>query len=110
MQVTLMQPSQPIADVSISGTNITVAGISIDCAARQRDVATMIEVRNNAGTPGEGGDGAYLAQIEIPARRYETITIPDEPGENGETGQSSEVREPVPLDPDAVVVTLWPII
>lgn len=104
MQINLKQDGQPVADFSVSGTNVTVAGVAIDCAARQQDVAVTVEVRQNLGGPSEGGNGAYLAQIEIPARRYETNTIPAE----GEDEQPTEVSEPLPLDPNAVVVTLWP--
>jgi hypothetical protein len=105
MQINLKQDGQPVADFSVSGANVTIAGVAIDCAARQQDIAVTVEVRQNLGGPSEGGNGAYLAQIEIPARRYETnTTIPAE----GEDEQPTEVSEPLPLDPNAVVVTLWP--
>lgn len=104
MQINLKQDGQPVADFSVSGANVTVAGVAIDCAARQQDITVTVEVRQNLGGPSEGGNGAYLAQIEIPARRYETNTIPAE----GEDEQPTEVSEPLPLDPNAVVVTLWP--
>ncbi len=104
MQINLMQPGQPVADFAVSGAVVSVAGVPVDCAASQQDVAVVIEIRSNDGIAGVGGDGAYLAQIEIPARRYETTTIPAE----GEGEQDTEVRSPLPLDPDAVVVTLWP--
>jgi len=102
MQINLKQPGQPVADFAVSGAIVTVAGVAIDCAARQQDTAAVIEIRDNAGAPGEGGSGAYLAQIEIPARRFETSAIPDD-------GIGDEApAEPLPLDPNAVVVTLWP--
>jgi len=104
MQIILKQDGQPVADFLVSGANVTVAGVAIDCAERQQDIAVSVEVRQNIGGPSEGGNGAYLAQIEIPARRYETVTVPAE----GEDEQPTELREPLPLDPNAVVVTLWP--
>lgn len=104
MQIILKQDGQPVADFSVSGANVTVAGVAIDCAERQQDIAVSVEVRQNIGGPSEGGNGAYLAQIEIPARRYETVTVPAE----GEDEQPTELREPLPLDPNAIVVTLWP--
>ena len=106
MQIILKQDGQPVADFSVSGANVTVAGVAIDCAERQQDIAVTVEVRQNIGGPSEGGNGAYLAQIEIPARCYETVIVPAE-GE-GEDEQPTELREPLPLDPNAVVVTLWP--
>lgn len=105
MQIILKSPGQPVADFAISGTDVTVSGVHIDCADRQRDVLVTIEVRLNADGPGEGGNGAYLAQIEIPAKRYESVSVPAEDGE-GET----EIREALPLDHNAVVVTLWPTV
>jgi hypothetical protein len=104
MQINLKQPGQPVADFAVAGAIVTVSGVSIDCAARQQDIAVTVEIRNNGGMPGEGGDGAYLAQIEIPARRYEAATIPAE----DEDEQPTVMSEPQPLDPHAVVVTLWP--
>lgn len=105
MQIQLMEPGQPVSDFSISGSVVTVGDVSIDCAARERDTAVMIEIRDNAGTITEGGDGAYVAQIQIPARRYETQIVDPAPGDEG---GPSEVAEPVELDPNAVTVTLWP--
>lgn len=102
MQIKLISDGQGVADFSIAGAVITVSGVTIDCADRQSDTIEYIEIRSNGGTVSEGGDGAYLAQIEIPARRYETVMQPDE--EN--TPQPIDV--PIALDPDAVVVTLWP--
>ena len=104
MQIILKQDGQPVADFAVSGTNVTVSGVAIDCAERQQDVSVTVEIRQNINGPSEGGNGAFLAQIEIPARRYETVAVPAE----GEDEQPTEMREPLPLDPNAVVVTLWP--
>lgn len=102
-QIILKQPGQPVADFAVASTTITVAGVTVDCKARQLDVDVAIEIRRNANGPGEGGDGAYLAQISIPARRYADVTGSSE----GET-QFHPMQEPVPIDPNAVQVTLWP--
>lgn len=105
MQIQLMEPGQPVSDFSISEAVVTVGAVSIDCAARERDTAVMIEIRDNAGVIAEGGDGAYVAQIQIPARRYESTIVDPGPGDEG---GPSEVASPIPLDPNAVTVTLWP--
>lgn len=106
-QIILKQPGQPVADFAVVGTTVTVAGISVDCAARQLDVAVAVEIRRNTNGPSEGGNGAYLAQISIPARRY--ILVKAGSAENESViGQASSMQEPVPLDPNAVQVTLWP--
>lgn len=102
MQIHLKQPGQPVADFSIVGAEVTVSGITINCLDRQEDSSVIIEIRKNAGGAGEGGDGAYLAQIEIPARQY--IEIP------GDTEEEQMTREAVPLDPHAISVTLWPTV
>lgn len=102
-QIILKQPSQNSADFAVTGAVITVAGVVIDCEAREADASQTIEIRLHDGVAQEGGEGALLAQIEIPARRYE-----DEEGPVGEDGQPTLVRNPLPLDPNRVIVTLWP--
>lgn len=102
-QIHLKQPGQPVADFSFSGSVVAVAGVEIDCADRQGDTAVTVEIRANADGHGEGGSGAYLAQIAIPARLYI-----DMPGEDDKDGKPTIVRELVALDPNAVSVTLWP--
>ncbi|MDO8031917.1 hypothetical protein O3297_00685 [Janthinobacterium sp. SUN128] len=75
-QIVLKQPGQPVAEFAFTGAIVTVAGVVIDCAARQLDTDVAIEIRNNRGDPGEGGNGAYLAQISIPARRFMAMARP----------------------------------
>ena len=106
-QIILKQAGQPVADFSFAEGVVTVAGVVIDCAARQQDSAVLIEVRSGNSGAVEGGSGAYLAQIAIPARRYITVQ-PATPVVAGSMGQSGATRESVPLDPNAVQVTLWP--
>ena len=105
-QINLKQPGQPVADFSVSGTIVTVSGVTINCAGRQTDIAVTVQVRTNHASPGEGamegGSGAYLAQIEIPARRYTDIDGKDK------DGKPEITQSPVPLDPNAISITLWP--
>ncbi|MCO7215996.1 hypothetical protein [Halomonas sp. OfavH-34-E] len=104
-QIKLKQPQQPVAEFSVSGTTVTVGGVAVDCAARQADSSTVVEVRRNNGVAEEGGTGAYLAHIEIPARTYHEEQAA-ESGAEGEEPGTIQVADP--LDPDAVVITLWP--
>lgn len=104
MKINLKQAGQPVADFAVSGALVTIAGVVIDTASRESDIAVVVEVRENADGPGEGGNGAYLAQIEIPARRYVTHHVPGDTEDEPPT----ETREPAEFDPDSVVVTLWP--
>lgn len=101
-QINLKQPGQPVADFSVSGSSVTVAGVTIDCEARQLDTAVTVEIRANKTGPGESGNGAYLAQIEIPARRYVDVEGKDK------DGKPEITQAPVPLDPNAISITLWP--
>ena len=103
-QINLKQPGQPVADFSVNGSFVTVAGVTIDCAARQLDSSVTVEIRSSASGIHEAGDGAYLAQIEIPARRYTEVE------EIGEDEKPTILREAVALDPNAVSITLWPAI
>ncbi|MCF7995216.1 MAG: hypothetical protein K9L88_10295 [Chromatiaceae bacterium] len=99
----LRQPGQPVANFSTDGTTITVEGVAIDCAARQQDMLTIIEIRRNSGVASEGGAGAYLAHIEIPAKTYHDEVTP---GGDGEEDTITRVADA--LHPDAISVTLWP--
>lgn len=110
-QIILKQAGQPVADFAFSGSIVTVAGVSIDCAERQLDTAVTVEVRADKAGAIEGGNGAYLAQIAIPARRYITVesTAPVAAASGG-MDQMGSTQAPVPLDPNAVQVTLWPTV
>lgn len=105
MQIKLMAPALPVTDFSINAATVIVGGVTIDTSARQQDTATNIEIRNNGGTIAEGGSGAYVAQIDIPARRYTSVQVPAQGSAAPTTTQQA-----VPLDPNAVVVTLWPTV
>lgn len=98
-QIQLKQPGQPVADFSVSGAIIVIAGVSIDCAKRQNEGTVNVEIRRNAGGAQEGGNGAYLAQIAIPARRY--VSVP---------GEDEALPVATPLDPNAIEITLWPTV
>lgn len=106
-QITLQSPGLPVADFSVSGSVITVSGISVDCVALQMDTPQTIEVRKNDKGPGIGGKGAYLAHVHIPARAYVEIESSTELDANG---NPQIVREALPLDPNAIAVTLWPTV
>lgn len=98
-QILLKQPGQSVADFSVAGAVITISGIVIDCAKRQNDGTVNIEIRRNADGATEGGNGAYLAQIAIPARRYTKVE------------DDADVQHvAVPLDPNAIEIILWPTV
>lgn len=103
-RIELKQPGQPVADFAVNGAQITIAGVLVDCAALQQDTTEIVEVRQSGAGAHIGGDGAYLAQIEIPARTHTTTTVPAEE----EDGEPQTVTQAQPLDANAILVTLWP--
>jgi len=111
-QIQLKQPGTQVADFAVAGNLITVAGLTIDCAARQQDTAVTIEVRSHLDEVIEGGrEGAYLAHIHIPARTFTEVAslVEDDASEDGDMGGGVALA-PDPLDHNAVVVTLWPVV
>lgn len=93
----------PMPDISISGTAVTVSGVEIDAAKRQADSAQIIDIRSDGRDAHEGGDGRQLATVEIPPMRHQIVDT----NETDEDGEPITQREPVELDPDHVLVTLW---
>lgn len=47
---------------------------------------------------------AYVATIDIPAREYTETTT------EGEDGETTTTREPVPFDIDKITLTLWALV
>lgn len=100
-QIKLMQPSQPVADFAVSGTQVTVAGVTVDAADHQGDSGAIIEIRHNGAAAQVGGDGAYLAHIEVPPAQYSEAIYGDE-------HEQITPAQRLPLDPNTLVITLWP--
>lgn len=105
-RIELKQPGQSVADFSVNGAVITVAGVVVDSQALQQDTTEIVEVRRSASGTHMGGDGAYVAQIEIPARVYAKADQAVD-GEEEPAAVPAEA-EAHPLDPNAILVTLWP--
>lgn len=107
-RIELKQPGQSVANFSVDGALITVEGIAVDCQALQQDTTEIVEVRRSASGIHLGGDGAYVAQIEIPARVYlqRDLAVAGDTQE----GEAQPVApdEAVPLDANAILITLWP--
>ena len=102
--INLKEPSQPVAMFSVDGCVVTVAGVSVDCAQEQADSKTLIEIKSHNGQASVGGEGAYLAVIEIPAKTYTSQPT----GETDEQiGQPVSTLVADELDPNAISITLW---
>lgn len=107
--ITLQSPGQPIADFSVSGATISIAGTAIDCAALQTESQVLVNVaKDKAGAvklnPKSGG--TCLAIICIPAKQYHDLPSDPDP----QTGDPTFVRTEIPLDPNAIAVELWPTV
>ena len=79
--------------------------LSINLSKREKDDPVHIDVCFDTDGElciGAAAGWAYVAEIDIPARRYEDVPV--EGGEEGETE-----RVPIPLDMDTVTLTLWEI-
>lgn len=102
----------PRPDFAISAAVVTVAGVAIDCAARQGDSQQVIDIRRQEGVAQEGvaqegGSGYQLASVRIPPRHY--VEVESESSRDGSDEPGTE-REAQPLDPRQVEVTIWPAI
>lgn len=102
MRIELKQQSQPVIDFSIYGSVFQIGDLVIDTALRQEDAPVTIELLNDGGVISEGGPGAYVAQIQIPARTYSENESVDE------NGNIVTDRVALPIDTNGVKVTLWP--
>ncbi len=93
----------PKAAFSLDGTVLTVQGVSIDLAARQRDVQVVVDLSLGADleTVAEGVGAWYVATIVIPPRSYRLVDCV------GEDGQPTQRLEPLPLDVNEVELRLW---
>ncbi len=99
-RIELKQPGQAVADFSVDGHRITIAGVLVDCLELWKDSQQVIEVRRSEQGAQIGGEGAYLAHITIPGKVFTDIPV-------GEDGVSERVEQE--LDPNAIEVTLWPL-
>jgi hypothetical protein len=91
---------------SISGTKITFDDdLSINLAKREQDWPVHIDIYHDVDkelVTGVAVGCAYLAQIDIPKRQYAETT-------EGSDGEAVAHLVPVPLDIDAVTLTLWSV-
>lgn len=94
----------PKIPYSVDGTKITFNDdLTINLASREQDWPVHIDIcfdGDKALVIGTAVGRAYVAQIDIPERQYV---------EEGEEGEEEVRRVPVPLDMDAVTLTLWSI-
>ena len=84
--------------------------LTINLAKREQDDAVHIDICFDADQElviGAAAGRAYVAEIDIPARRYEEVENPDYDPDDPESQQY--IIRPVALDMDTVTLTLWAI-
>jgi hypothetical protein len=91
-------------NIEVVDTKITLAGeMTLDLEKYERDFDVHIDIcTNEFGFMMFGINERYVAQIDIPARAYDTIID----GED-EDGNPMEKQVPIPFNMDNVTVTLW---
>jgi hypothetical protein len=96
----------PVSDYVLEGSMLTIAGVNIDLASRQSDVATTVDLTvDRTGAVTEGLSGSYVASVVIPPRQYQLV----DSGEIDVDGEPIIERQPLPLNVGAVLLFLWPV-
>ena len=85
-------------EYEVDGTVLKVLGEEHDIAALQRDSQVIKDIRI--------GD-AFAATIEIPPKKYKQV---EGAMHLAESGENEILLEAEPLDMEAVVITLWPVV
>lgn len=78
--------------------------LTINLIKREQDWAVHIDVcfdRDGELVIGTAAGRAYVAEIDIPARRYEEEADPEDPEQT--------ILVPLPLDLDLVTLSLWAV-
>lgn len=78
--------------------------LTINLIKREQDWAVHIDVcfdRDGELVIGTAAGRAYVAEIDIPARRYEEEADPEDPEQT--------ILVPMPLDLDLVTLSLWAV-
>ena len=91
--------------------------LTINLAKREEDSSVHIDVcydKEGALVIGSSVGRSYVAEIDIPARRYKEIEDEEEKLFDAEADNETVVRsythrEPLPLDMSKVTLTLWSI-
>lgn len=97
-------------DYTVEDTHITFGDdLGLNLAVREQDWPVHIDIcrdANNELVIGTAQGRAYVAEIDIPARKYKEIPVEPAPAEGEPTGPN---LVPVPLNMDDVTLTLWAI-
>ena len=82
--------------------------LTINLIKREQDWDVHIDIcydEDDNLVLGTAAGRRYVAELDIPARRYEEIPDPDPDPENPD----ATIRNPLPLDLDLVTLSLWAV-
>lgn len=93
-------------EYAVNGTKLNINDeLILDLSRYERDFDVHIDISEDwAGTLTMGIADIYVAQIDIPARRYNEIKK-----EGTENEEETTTFEPVPFSMENVTLTLWAI-
>lgn len=93
------------AECSVNGTVLTIHGVTVDLAARQQDVQSVVDIclGSDLISAAEGVGAWYVATIIVPPREYELIAS----GQTDENGNPIMILQALPLDMNKVELRLW---
>jgi hypothetical protein len=93
-------------DYSLDGDSLTIGGVTINLTTEQGDQEKIIILGRCNGMVHRGlmPCCAYVAEVVIPPRWYESEEV------EGEDGETTTITTPVPLDTESVVLRLWPVV
>jgi hypothetical protein len=104
---------EAFGDYALEEAVLTVGGVSIDLEAEQGEQEAVITFSNHNGVIHRGmmPCGEYVADVIIPPRKYETVEVEDDRGEDGgDEGPGTHTESvPVALELDSVILRLWPV-
>ncbi len=92
---------------SVEGTRLNINDeLILDLSRYERDFDVHIDISEDwAGMLVMGLGDRYVAQIDMPARKYNEIEVENDEGTESE-GESTTL-EPVPFSMENVTLTLW---
>ncbi len=98
----------PVAsyDLDEEAKVLTVAGLAMNLEELEKDTQNIITISQEEKGPVLGPVGRYgfIADIEIPPRRYEYLSGTDE------NGDPVTYQVAVPLDTERITLRLWPLV
>lgn len=97
----------PVAEFALDEETkvLTVAGVKVNLPDYERDTQNIVSISAGDDGPefGVNGKHGFVADIDIPPRRYA------EEGGLNEAGDPVTNYVPVPLDTGRIILKLWPL-